>query len=211
MLHPGEAGWKTPGKACKGRLVRRCLLDQLRLVGGKLLGTQRGFSVPLPQWISGGLIKVTTYKPCSVYVLDQPNYSNVISRRWLQSALLQLRKECSYGRALSECDFWQPKHLCIFPVVSKFIRDPGRWMSVMNTQRLQICSSADWSSTICLHQGKRLGELQKWSRRLINSLMVQEKPQIHLMLFAALVGQAGCESLDKHGFERRYCREHMAF
>lgn len=44
-----EIGCKMPRKSCKARLVRKCLLDQLRLVRGKLSGTQRGFSVPLPQ------------------------------------------------------------------------------------------------------------------------------------------------------------------
>lgn len=56
--HPGENGCKMPGKCCKARLVRRCLLHQQRLVREKLSATQRGFSVPLPQWPSDGPIKV---------------------------------------------------------------------------------------------------------------------------------------------------------
>lgn len=156
---PGETGCKMPGKPCKARVVRRCLLDHLRLVTGRLSGAQCSFSVPLPYWTSGGLMKVTTLKPCSVYVLDQPKYNNVISQWRLQSALLQPSKWRSYGQALSECAFWQARRY-IFPVVSEFIRDLGRWMSKMNTQRLQICSSADWSSCICLHQGRRSGEIE---------------------------------------------------
>jgi len=58
---------------------------------------------------------------------------------------------------------------------------------------------------------KKLGELQKWTRRLINSLMVQQKPPIREMLFAPLVGQVGCEPLDKHGCESRTCGERAAF
>lgn len=59
VLHPGEAAWERLGVFLKAGLVGRCLLDQLILVRGKLSGTQRGFSVPLPQWLLGGLIKVT--------------------------------------------------------------------------------------------------------------------------------------------------------
>lgn len=205
-----EIGCKMPGKSCKARLVRRCLLDQLRF-------SQR-------QIFRGTTWLFCSSSPVNIRWSNKSYYltSLALLTRWTNptTATLFLRGNCSQPffssansavtvRICQSVIFDNPS-LYIFLMVSKFIRDSGRWMSEMNTQRLQMCSSADWSSCTCLHQGRGLSELQQWTCQLIKSLMVQQKPQIHLMLFAALVGQVSCESLDKHGFERRYSRERMA-
>lgn len=121
-----EIGCKMPGKSCKARLVRRCLLDQLRF-------SQR-------QIFRGTTWLFCSSSPVNIRWSNKSYYltSLALLTRWTNptTATLFLRGNCSqpfFSSAnsavtvrLCQSVIFDNPSLYIFLMVSKFIRDSGR-------------------------------------------------------------------------------------